>query len=153
MDWTFTTKDLDAGDVQALLALHFADMRALSPPDACNVLAEEGLRDPSITVWSLRENGVLLAVGALKELDPRHGEVKSMRATPEARGRGAGKAMLDHIIAEARRRGYARLSLETGSTGAFAPALRLYERNGFVPCPPFGGYKDTPFTRFLTRTL
>ena len=153
MDWTFTTGDLDADDVQALLALHFGDMRALSPPDACNVLAEDGLRDPAITFWSLRENGVLLAVGALKALDPGHGEIKSMRTTPEARGRGAGKMMLERIVAEARRRGYARLSLETGSTEPFLPALKLYERYGFVRCAPFGGYNDTPFTRFLTVEL
>ena len=153
MDWTFTTGDLDADDVQALLALHFADMRALSPPDACNVLAEDGLRDPAITFWSLREKGVLLAIGALKELAPSHGEIKSMRTAPEARGRGAGKAMLHRIFVEARRRGYARLSLETGSTEPFLPALKLYERNGFVRCAPFGGYTDTPFTRFLTVEL
>ena len=153
MDWTFTTKDLEAPDVQALLAMHFADMRALSPPDACNVLAQDGLRDPAITFWSLREDERLLAIGALKELDPHHGEVKSMRTAPEARGRGAGKAMLHHIFAEARRRGYERLSLETGSIRPFEPALKLYERHGFVPCAPFGGYSDTPFTRFLTLDL
>ena len=153
MDWRFTTGDLDADDVQALLALHFANMRALSPPDACNVLAEDGLRDPAITFWSLRENGALLAVGALKALEHDRGEIKSMRTTPEARGRGAGKMMLERIVAEARRRGYAWLSLETGSTEPFLPALKLYERNGFVRCAPFGGYTDTPFTRFLTVEL
>lgn len=151
--WAFEEGDLDSADVKALLDAHFADMRAISPPDACHVLPAEGLRDPSVSFWSLREDGRLLAVGALKQLDAGHGEVKSMRAPQEARGRGAGKAMLDHIVAEARRRGYARLGLETGSTEPFAAALKLYERNGFAPCGPFGGYKDTPFTRFLMLEL
>ena len=151
--WTFHEGDLDSSDVRALLDSHFALMRSISPPDACHVLPGDGLKSPAITFWSLREGGRLLGVGALKELDPRHGEVKSMRTAPDALGRGVGTAMLDKIVAEARRRGYARLSLETGSTGPFAAALRLYEREGFVPCGPFGGYQDTPFTRFFTREL
>lgn len=151
--WTFHSGDLGAEDVQCLLAFHFEQMRGNSPPDACHVLALDGLRDPAVTFWSLREEGRLLAVGALKQLDPKHGEVKSMRTAPEALGRGAGSAMLDHIVAEARRRGYEHLSLETGSTEHFAAALRLYERDGFVPSGPFGGYQPTPFTRFYTRQL
>jgi putative acetyltransferase len=150
---TFHTGDLDSSDVQALLAEHFRQMRSISPPDACHVLPAEGLGDPSVTVWSARENGVLLGVGALKELAPDHGEVKSMRTAQQALGHGVGRAILHHIIAEARRRGYRRLSLETGSSDPFAAALRLYESEGFVPCGPFGGYKDTPFTRFFTREL
>ena len=117
------------------------------------MLALDGLREAAVTFWSMREDGQLLAVGALKELEPSHGEVKSMRTAPEALGRGVGGAMLDHIVAEARRRGYRRLSLETGSTDPFAAALRLYQREGFVPCGPFGGYPDTPFTRFFTKDL
>ena len=145
--------DLSSEDVQCLLAFHFEQMRGHSPPEACHVLALDGLRDPSVTFWSMREDGGLLAVGALKELDPLHGEVKSMRTAPEALGRGVGGAMLDHIVAEARRQGYRRLSLETGSTEPFAAALRLYQREGFVPCGPFGDYEETPFTRFFTREL
>ena len=151
--WSFNTGDLDSADVLQLLAFHFAQMRGFSPPDACHVLAADGLRDPGLTFWSLREGRRLLGIGALKRLDPRHGEVKSMRTAPDALGRGAGRAMLEHIIAEARRRGYRRLSLETGSTEPFQLALKLYERSGFVPCGPFGGYSATPFTRFLTREL
>ncbi|QNM84127.1 GNAT family N-acetyltransferase [Sphingomonas sabuli] len=128
-------------------------MRGSSPPEACHVLPAAGLRDPAVSFWSLREDSRLLAVGALKQLDPRHGEVKSMRTAPESLGMGAGRAMLDHIIEEARGRGYTRLSLETGSTEPFAAALRLYERNGFVRCGPFGGYKDTDFTRFFARQI
>ena len=117
------------------------------------MLALAGLRDPRVTFWSAREGDRLVGVGALKALAPDHGEVKSMRTAPEALGRGVGRAMLHHIVAEARRRGYARLSLETGSTQCFGAALRLYESEGFVPCGPFGDYKATPFTRFFTRRL
>jgi putative acetyltransferase len=153
MGLTFNLGDLDSSDVQSLLAFHFEQMRKTSPPAACHVLPADGLRDPAVTFWSARENGELLCVGALKELAPDHGEVKSMRATPAALGRGAGRALLNHIVAEARNRGYSRLSLETGSTESFAAALRLYESEGFVPCGPFGEYRDTPFTRFFTREL
>ena len=153
MDWTFHDGELDREDVQALLALHFAALRAQSPPDACHVLPADGLHAPDISFWTLREQGRLLGVGALKELAPDHGEVKSMRTAPDALGRGVGRAMLHHLVAEARRRGWTRLNLETGSTGDFAAALRLYESEGFVPCGPFGGYADTAFTRFFTRAL
>ena len=151
--WSFHGGDLDSADVRELLAFHFEQMRSTSPPEACHVLPADGLRDPAVTFWSVREAGQLLGVGALKELAPDHGEVKSMRTAPSALGRGVGRALLHHIVAEARRRGYSRLSLETGSTEPFAAALRLYESEGFVPCGPFGGYRDTPFTRFFTRRL
>lgn len=152
-DWTLQLGDLDSDDVQCLLAFHFEQMHGNSPPEACHVLPSDGLRSPTITFWSLRENGQLLGIGALKQLAPDHGEIKSMRTAPGAFGRGVGTAILHHIVAEARRRGYNRLSLETGSTEPFAAALRLYSREGFVPCGPFGGYRDTPFTRFFTREL
>lgn len=150
---TFHAGDLDSSDVQKLLAYHFAQMRQESPPEACHVLPADGLRHPSVTFWSARENGVLRGVGALKELLPDHGEIKSMRTAPAALGRGVGRALLNHILAETRLRGYKRLSLETGSTEPFAAALRLYESAGFVPCGPFGDYRHTPFTRFFTREL
>jgi len=153
LNWSFHPGDLESEDVQALLAFHFGEMRSHSPPNACHVLAADDHSDPTVTFWTLREAGRLLGVGALKELDPRHGEVKSMRTAPEALGRGAGSAMLSHIVAEARRREYRRLSLETGSTEPFAAALHLYRREGFMPCGPFAGYKPTPFTRFFTRVL
>jgi len=153
MRLTFHDNDLDSADVQALLAYHFEQMRETSPPEACHVLPIDGLRDPAVTVWSVRENGELVGVGALKALSPDHGEIKSMRTASAALGRGVGRALLNRIVAEARSRGYVRLSLETGSTEPFAAALRLYESEGFVPCPPFGDYLDTPFTRFLARDL
>jgi putative acetyltransferase len=150
---TFDEGALDAPDVRALLDLHFAAMRSSSPPEACHVLPIDGLRHPDVTFWSARRDGILVGVGALKELAPDHGEVKSMRTAPQALGRGVGRALLRHIFAQARTRGYRRLSLETGSTEPFAAALRLYESEGFEPCGPFGGYRDTPFTRFFTREL
>lgn len=150
---TFHEGDLDSPDVQALLAFHFDQMRATSPPEACHVLPIDGLRDPAVTFWSAREARQLRGVGALKELSPDHGEIKSMRTAPDALGRGVGRAMLHHIVGEARRRGYRRLSLETGSTEPFAAALRLYRSEGFAPCGPFARYCDTPFTRFFTREL
>lgn len=150
---SFHAGDLDSADVQALLAFHFAQMRSTSPPDACHVLPADGLRDPAISFWSARDDGRLLGVGALKALGPDHGEIKSMRTAPEALGRGVGRALLHHLVDEARARGYRRLSLETGSTAPFAAALRLYESEGFVSCGPFGGYRDTEFTRFYSREL
>lgn len=150
---TFHAGDLDSPDVQSLVDFHFKQMRETSPPDGCHVLPADGLRDPSVTFWSVREGGELLGVGALKQLAAGHGEIKSMRTAPAARGRGVGRALLARIVAEARSRGYSRLSLETGSTEPFAAALRLYESEGFVPCGPFGEYRDTPFTRFFTRAL
>jgi putative acetyltransferase len=153
MNWTFHEGDLDGSDVKDLLELHVQAMNASSPPEYCHVLASDALRDSAITFWSVRENGKLLGFGALKEIEPGHGEIKSMRTAPEALGRGVGGAMLAHIVAQARSRGYRRLSLETGSTPEFTAALRLYERDGFVPCGPFGGYPTSDFTRFFTREL
>ena len=151
--WTFGEGGLDAPDVRALLALHFREMRAGSPPDACHVLPIDDLDRPDIRLFTLREGGQLLGVGALKVIEQGHGEIKSMRTAPDALGRGVGRAMLRHLLDEARTMGLTRISLETGSTQLFAAALRLYEQEGFVPCGPFGTYRDTPFTRFFTREL
>ncbi len=151
--WTFIEGDLDSDDVQNLLAIHLEQMRSSSPADACHVLPLKALRDPAITFWSLREGDRLLAVGALKTLNARHGEVKSMRTASNARGRGAGAAMLEHILTQARSRGYTRVSLETGTTEPFEAALRLYGRHGFRPCGAFAEYQPSPFTRFMTREL
>ena len=153
MTLTFQAGDLDSRDVQDLLSYHFDQMRSTSPREACHVLPIEDLRDLSVTFWSAREDGILMGVGALKELAAIHGEVKSMRTAPAALGRGVGRAVLNHIIREARSRGYAQLSLETGSTAPFTAALGLYESEGFIACGPFGDYQDTPFTRFFTREL
>jgi putative acetyltransferase len=153
VSWQFFEGELGRDDVRALLAQHFAEMRAGSPPDACHVLPIDGLRDASIRFFTLREDGVLLGCGALKRLEPGHGEVKSMRTADAALGRGVGKAMLDHIVATAQSEGMTRLSLETGSTEQFAAANRLYEKEGFERTGPFGDYADTPFTRFFTKAI
>lgn len=153
MSWQFFEGELDLDDVRDLLHQHFSEMRAGSPPDACHVLPIDGLRDPEIRFFSLREGGKLLGCGALKRLGSRHGEIKSMRTADEALGRGIGKALLEHIVAAAKAQGMSRLSLETGSTEQFSAALRLYERAGFEPCGPFGSYADTPFTRFFTKEI
>lgn len=151
--WSVHEGELEHCDVRQLLDQHFGEMRAGSPPSACHVLPAEGLRSPDIRFFTLREQNELLGCGALKQLGPEHGEVKSMRTADGALGRGVGKALLDHIVAAARADGMTRLSLETGSTGQFAAATRLYKREGFEPCGPFGGYADTPFTRFFSKAI
>ena len=145
--------DLSRPEVHALLREHLDDMHDLSPPEDVHALDLSGLRAPDVTFWTVWENGVLLGSGALKELTPTHGEVKSMRTPKSVRRRGAGRAILEHIIDEARRRGYTRLSLETGSHDAFHPAHRLYESFGFVYCGPFADYSESPHSVFMTLEL
>lgn len=153
MPWQVFEGELDRDDVRQLLAQHFSEMRAGSPPSACHVLPIEGLMAPDIRFFTLREDRQLLGCGALKRLQSGHGEIKSMRTTNASLGRGVGKAVLDHIVAVSRSEGFSRLSLETGSTEQFAAATRLYEKEGFQRCGPFGDYADTPFTRFFTREI
>ena len=153
MAWQIFEGELDFDDVCILLSQHLAEMRAGSPPEACHVLPIDGLKVPAIRFFTLRENGVLLGCGALKRLEPGHGEVKSMRTANSALGLGVGKAMLDHIVTVAHGEDITRLSLETGSTDQFAAASRLYEREGFARCGPFGGYADTPWTCFFTKEI
>ena len=150
--WTVHESELGRSDVRDLLALDFAELRADSPPEAGHVLPIDGLRDPALTLFALREYDTLLGVGALKQLALGHGGLKSMRTDPAALGRGVGGAILDGLVTEARSRGYRRISLEIGNGPEFAAALRLYDRDGFTPCEPFDGYAP-PFTRFLTRDL
>jgi putative acetyltransferase len=140
-------------DVLALLDEHLTDMRATSPPESVHALDPAALTASSITFWTLREDGVLLGCGALKDLGAEGGEIKSMRTTPSARGRGVATLMLLHVLGEAGRRGYRRLSLETGSQEFFAPARRLYLRHGFVVCGPFGDYTLDPNSVYLTLEL
>lgn len=145
--------DLSRPAIQALLNEHLASMRSISPPESVHALDLEKLRHPSITFWTAWDGDLLLACGALKALDTTHGEVKSMRAPNALRRRGAGRAMLAHIVAEARRRGYQRLSLETGSMAEFHPAHGLYRSAGFDFCGPFGDYGDDPNSVFMTLAL
>ena len=154
MDWTIEEGGLDRADVRDLLDVHFFEMRADSPPEACHVLPADGLNGPGIRFFSLRDGvGSLLGVGALKTIEPGHGEVKSMRTAPGALGLGVGRTILAHLTATARAMGLSRLSLETGNSPLFAAANRLYVTDGFDRCGPFGNYPDTPFTHFYTREI
>jgi putative acetyltransferase len=145
--------DLTRPEVIALLNEHLANMYELSPPESVHALDPAKLRQPDITFWTAWDEGGLLACGALKELAPGHGEIKSMR-TPAARRRtGAGRAVLAHIIGVARQRGYRRLSLETGPPPAFLPAHKLYESAGFARCGPFGSYAEDPHSVFMSLQL
>ncbi|CAA9215004.1 MAG: Uncharacterized N-acetyltransferase YedL [uncultured Chthoniobacterales bacterium] len=145
--------DLSGPEIAALLAEHLASMRSQSPPDSVHTLPIERLRAPDITFWSVWESGELLGCGALKQLDAQHGEIKSMRTARQHRRKGVGSAVLDHIVAEARRRGYRRLSIETGAQPGFVPARQLYGRAGFTDCGPFGDYTNDPNSVFMTREL
>src|SRR5579862_7816421 len=129
--------DLSGQAIAQLLREHLANMFENSPPESVHALNIEQLRQPGITFWSVWDGGELLGCGALKELNPQHGEIKSMRTIERHRGKGVGSRMLEHILAEAKRRRYTRVSLETGSMAAFVPAQRLYARFGFEMCGPF----------------
>ena len=148
-----TPGDLDDPRVVDLLRTHLASARAETAPGSAHALDLNGLRSPDISFWAIWEDGALLAVGALRRLSPDHGEVKSMHTAQSVRRRGAGSAMLRHIIASARKDGISRLSLETGSWEYFRPARALYAAHGFVECPPFGAYVPDPNSSFMTLDL
>jgi len=152
-DGEIAIDDPRAGDVRRLLERHLAFANLHSPPEDVHALDVEGLVDPAVTFFGYRVAGELLAVGALKRLDARHAELKSMHTAEEARGRGIGRAMVEHLLRVARERGYARASLETGSMAAFAPARALYARVGFVPCAPFGDYSPSRNSTCMTLEL
>jgi putative acetyltransferase len=143
--------DLSGPEIRQLLAEHLENMRRISPPESIHALPLEGLRKPEITFWTGWENGELLGCGALKELDALHGEIKSMRTASRHLRKGVAKTLLDYIIDEAERRGYSRLSLETGSMEAFEPARQLYAGAGFTYCEPFADYVEDPNSVFMTR--
>lgn len=145
--------DLESADVVALLQAHLDGMAALSPPESVHALGLEELRRPEVTFWSLRQDGDLLGCGALKELDSSQGEIKSMRTAERHLRKGVAATLLRHILAEAKARGYRRLSLETGSTDGFAAAQTFYERFGFVDCAPFGDYRVDPYSRYMTLEI
>ena len=145
--------DLSGPEIAALLQLHLAEMHRWSPPGSVHAMPIERLRERDVTFYSAWHGERLAACGALKELDPVHGELKSMRAHPDYRGRGAGKAVLAHLLAEARARGYSRVSLETGRPDTYIPARRLYESYGFAECPPFADYAADDFSICMTREL
>ncbi len=149
----FVRDDLTHPDVVALVTLHLEAAHANSPPGSVFALDLAGLRDPAVTLWSAWDGDVLVGIGGLKQLDPLHGELKSMRTAPSHVRRGVGRAMLDHLVADAVARGYRRVSLETGSNAPFAPARAMYAKAGFVECAPFAAYEDAAFSRYFTRAL
>lgn len=145
--------DLSRPAVHALLQEHLSNMHELGPPESVHALDLSGLRAPEVSFWTVWDGTTLLGCGALKALSPTHGEVKSMRTPKHQRRRGAGRAMLAHIIAVARQRGLQRLSLETGTVAAFVPAQQLYQSFGFDYCGPFAHYQPDVNSVFMTLAL
>jgi putative acetyltransferase len=145
--------DLRSPEVAALLDAHLTQAQAASPRESMHALDLNALRSPEITFWTVWDGARLLGCGALRELDPSHGEIKSMHTAAPFRGRGVAKRLLAHIVDEARLRSYKRLSLETGLVDAFAPARALYSRFGFVVCPPFGEHVVDPYSVFMMLDL
>ncbi len=151
--FVITREDPRSEDVRALLEIHLRFARSQTPPEDTHALDIEGLLDPAVTFFALRDDGVLLGVGAIKALDEHHAEVKSMHTAQAARGRGVGGAILEHLLEHARAKGVRRVSLETGSMASFSAAVALYERAGFRRCAPFGDYRESPNSVYLTLAL
>jgi putative acetyltransferase len=145
--------DLTGHAIRSLLEEHLRDMHAQSPPESVHAMGVERLRRPDLRFWSAWDDETLLGCAALRELEATHGELKSMRTALAARGRGVARTLLGHVLAEACARGYARLSLETGSQPGFEPARRLYASAGFKRCAPFGEYVNDPNSVFMTLDL
>lgn len=145
--------DLSSAAVAELLTEHLHDMYAASPPESVHALDLTKLCQPEISFWCVWEGAELMGCGALKELTPQHAEIKSMRSANRFRGRGVGKAMLQHILQVAHQRNYTHLSLETGPQDFFTPARKLYESFGFEYCGPFADYKEDPYSVFMTKAL
>jgi putative acetyltransferase len=153
MSFDIRIDDLRGPDVAALLRHHLESVAQHSPPESTHAFDIDALRAPDVTFWSVWDESLLAGCGALKELDGGHGELKSMRTAPSHLRRGVATALLEHMIRVAGHRGYRRLSLETGSMEAFAPAHAFYARFGFEPCGPFADYDEDPNSLFMTRTL
>ncbi len=152
MTYALNLADLDAPDFIALINTHAELMLELSPPGSCHFLPIDGLKTPDVTVWEIREDSKLLCCGALKHLSDTEGEIKSMHTAAAARGRGLGRMMLEHVLAEAAARGYTRLSLETGTSPGFTAARKLYDVYGFSECGPFADYSLDPHSYFMTKS-
>ncbi len=145
--------NLEGAEIRGLLSEHLQAMERTSPPESRHALDIAGLRQPGVTFWSIWDGDELAGCGALKALDATHAEIKSMRTAASHLRKGVASKMLEYLIAEARRRGYRRLSLETGSMAYFEPARRLYASFGFVPCAPFGSYIEDPNSVFMSKAL
>jgi len=145
--------DLGGPEIAALLHEHLRDMHRVSPPESIHALDLESLRRPAITFWTIWDAGILAGCGAIKELDPQHAEIKSMRTASSHRRKGVAKQLLQHLLDVAKQRGYTRVSLETGSMDFFMPARALYASFGFENCPPFADYIEDPNSVFMTEQL
>jgi putative acetyltransferase len=145
--------DLSGEPVRELIARHLLGMHAHSPPESVHAFAIDKLRDPDVIFWSAWIGNEIAGCGALKRLSGEQGEIKSMRVADRFLGQGVGRAILEHIIAEARAMGLRSMWLETGSGDAFLPAINLYESVGFERCGPFGGYVADPFSVFMTVAI
>lgn len=150
---TIKAADFDDPQVRELLRLHLSGMQENSPPGHVFALDLSGLKQPSVSCYALWDGDTLQGIGAIKEVAPEHGELKSMRTGPGHLRKGVGSALLAHLLAVARSRGYRRVSLETGSGPAFEPALALYRRHGFVSGDAFGEYTKSPFNQFMHLEL
>ena len=145
--------DLGGPEIAALLHEHLRDMHRVSPPESIHALDLESLRRPEITFRTIWDAGILAGCGAIKELDPQHAEIKSMRTASSHRRKGVAKQLLQHLLDVAKQRGYTRVSLETGSMDFFMPARALYASFGFENCPPFADYIEDPNSVFMTKQL
>ena len=145
--------DLSSPEVIRLLHEHLQSMALHSPPESVHALDLEALRKPEVTFWCVWQNSELMGFGAIKELDFRHAEIKSMRTVNSHLRKGIAAGLMRHILEEARRRSYQRLSLETGSVEAFVPARTLYASFGFKPCAPFADYVEDPYSVVMTKEL
>jgi putative acetyltransferase len=145
--------DLSGPEIARFLDEHVQEMLSITPPESKHALDLDGLRKPEITFWSIVDGDTLVGCGAIKRLDADHAEVKSMRTAPTRKRSGIASALLEHIITEAKRMGFTRLSLETGTDEFFRPARKLYEKFGFDYCQPFADYRLDPYSAFMTRLL
>ncbi|MCG5218215.1 GNAT family N-acetyltransferase [Streptosporangium sp. KLBMP 9127] len=145
--------DLSGPQIAEFLDEHVQEMRSTTPLESKHALDLDGLRKPEITFWSVMDDDTVVGCGAIKRLDADHAEVKAMRTTAKRKQSGIASLLLDHIITEAKRMGFTRLSLETGATEFFLPARKLYEKFGFDYCEPFADYRPDPYSAFMTRAL
>jgi putative acetyltransferase len=153
MALVFAVEDPRSEDVRVLLGRHLEFAYETTPPGHVHALSVDGLLGPDITLYGARRNGEVLGLGALRRLTDSHAEIKSMHTKAAVRGQGVGLAMLLHLLSVAAAGNYARVSLETGTMEAFAPARSLYESAGFVGCAPFGDYTDNPHSVCMTLLL
>lgn len=151
--WTVSEDDPRSPDIVALLERHLNFAREVTPPEDVHALDLDGLLDPRVTFFSLRDHDRLLGIGAIKELDDSHFELKSIHTAEHARGKGVGRAVVDRLVGYARERGATRVSLETGSMEEFAPSRALYSRLGFTECGPFDEYSPARNSVFMTLEL